>query len=117
MDIRTAVASKIEPYSVSDEALELAFRDASFRFGEDGGVEDEYSPSLHLKTVTLAAMMILSNLKSLSSENIGGLSNSYDTGKLDAMIRNLAKMAGLSPTLVGVSDMASIPCVTAVRVW
>lgn len=117
MDIKTAIASKIEPYSVSDEALETAYKDASYRFGTDGGVEDEYVPALHLKTATLSAMMVLSNLKTLTSENIGGLSNSYDTGKIDALIRNLAKMAGLSPALVGLSDLASIPCVRAVKVW
>ena len=116
MTIQTAISAKIEPYSVSDEALELGFIESSEYLGVSASVSDDYIPSAHLKAVALAAMKILSNLRSLSSENIGGLSNSYNTAKIDSMIRAIAKIAGLSPSLVGVEADGDM-VIKCVRVW
>lgn len=116
MTVLTAVAAKIEPYTVSDEALEVAFAEAAERFGVPASVADEYSVSEHRKAATLAAMMVLSGLRTLGSENVGGLSTSYNYGQINAMIKALARAAGLSPSLVGV-DAAGEPTVTSVKVW
>lgn len=116
MNILSAVSAKIEPYSVSDESLEVNFSEACNYFGITASVEDTYVVSEHMKAVTLSAMRILSGMRTLTGENIGGLSNSYSVKGIEAMIRALAKSAGLSPELVGV-DSAGERVVTAVHCW
>lgn len=117
MTILSAISAKIEPYSVSDEALELAFIESSHYFGLSGySVEDDYDVSVLLKSISLSAMKILSNLKTLSNENLGGVSNSYDTSKIDKMIRAIASSAGISSSLVGVDDISE-NTISIARVW
>ncbi len=116
MTILTAVSAKIEPYSVSDEALEVNFTEAADFLGVSASVEDTYVVGEHLKAVTLAAMKILSGLRTLASENLGGLSNTYDRSQINAMIKALAKSAGLPLSLVGVDEGGEM-YVKAVHVW
>lgn len=116
MTLIEAISAKIEPYSVSDEALELGLLDSSERFGLSVTTTTVYSAGEHLKCVSLAAMRILSNMRTLSNENIGGLSNSYSVGAINALIRSIAKAAGLSSELVGV-PMEGEQVIKAVKVW
>lgn len=98
MTNREAVAATIEPYSVSDDALDKALIDASERFGEFAP-DDNYSLGAK-KCVALASMLCLARLRVLTAENIGGISQNYDVSKLDKAIKAIANDAGISPDLV-----------------
>jgi len=106
MTILEAIAAAIEPYSVSDEALEKEFIDAQAFFKTSGNGEDDYTASMH-SVVALAAMSCLNRLRTLTNENIGGISQSYDTAKLIQAIKGIARRAGLSPLLVLDEDETS----------
>lgn len=103
-----AVAAAIEPYSVSDDALEKALIDAGDRFGELSS-EDTYSAE-GKKTVALASMLCLSRLRVLQSENIGGISNAYVVAKIEKVIKAIANDAGISADLVLADDEDTITC-------
>lgn len=115
MTIREAIATEIEPYSLSDEAYETAFIKAQAHFGVKNGVDDNYSSDL-IQPVTYAGMVCLAKLLTLTNENVGGVSQSYDTGKVIAAIKALAQSAGLSASLV-LSDDTDDYGLTAVKVW
>jgi len=100
MTIREAIASYIEPYSLSDEAVDRAAMKAFYRFGGQTSLntEGDYSPEMD-KQCGFAAMLLLRQLMSLSSENIGGVSQSYKDDIKD-MIKGIAKEIGVNPDLV-----------------
>lgn len=116
MTIREAISGEIEPYGLSDESLEKAFIDANGRFGdtEDADIELTYDYSWK-KVVGYAAMLCLNRLRELTSENMGGISQSYDVRKLEKRIAAIANDAGLSPDLV-LSD-GSDATITCYPVW
>lgn len=101
-----AVSGKIEPYGVSDNAMEVALVDAAAHFSASILPTDEYQPATDgvSKSVALAAMKCLIQLTSLTGENIGGISQQYDVNKIKKAIIAIAKDAGLSPELVLDSD-------------
>lgn len=105
MTISEAIASEIQPFSTSDEALEKMFIDAADKFGVSTSVNDDYSVAMK-QPVAYSAMRILYKMKPLSSENVGGISQSYKNDKnlIDSMIKSIAKDAGLNANLVVDSD-------------
>lgn len=111
-----AIAAQIEPYSLSDEACEKAFIDACAHFDATAYVDDDYSASA-AQVVALASMCCLNSLRILSSENIGGLSQSYDTSRLETMIKGIAKRAGLSASLVLDDESGEDPIVGYNNCW
>lgn len=115
MTNREAIASEIEPYSLSDEAYETAFIKAQAHFGVTNGVDDTYSSDM-IQCVAYAGMICLARLLTLTAENIGGVSQSYNTQKVTSAIKALAQSAGLSASLV-LSDDEDDYGVTARKVW
>lgn len=115
MTNREAIATEIEPYSLSDEAYESAFIKAQAHFGIDNGVDDEYSSAM-IQPVAYAGMICLAKLLTLTAENIGGVSQSYSTQKVTSAIKALAQSAGLSASLV-LSEDDDDYGVTALKVW
>lgn len=114
MTNRQAITADIEPYSLSDESVEKSFLDAVMRFGMIANVDDEYSLEMK-QSVAMASMLCLNRLRILESENIGGISQSFNVSKLEKRIRVIANEAGLSPDLVLASD--SEDTVTFMRNW
>ena len=117
MTISESIASEIQPFSTSDETLEKMFIDAADKFSITASVADEYSVAVK-KPVAYAAMRILYKMNSLSSENIGGISQSYKNDKnlIDKMIKSIAKDAGLDADLVIDSDYDGF-WVTSAKAW
>lgn len=101
MTISEAIASEIQPFSTSDEAIEKMFIDATDKFGASESVDDAYSVAVK-KPVAYAAMRILYKMRVLSSENVGGMSQGYknQNSLIDDMIKSIAKDAGLEADLV-----------------
>lgn len=101
MTIMQAIAGEIEPYSLSDDALEKALIDSNGRFGDGGmiDIEDDYDFGLK-KVVGYAAMLCLNRLRVLASENIGGISQSFSVAKLEKRIEAIASDCGLSADLL-----------------
>jgi hypothetical protein len=114
MTNREAIAADIEPYSLSENSVEKSFLDACNRFQLIASVDDAYTAEM-VKPVAMASMLCLSRLRSLTAENMGGLSQSYDVLKIDKMISAIAQNAGLSPTLVLADQTENY--VTSVNVW
>jgi hypothetical protein len=117
MTISEAIASEIQPFSTSDETLEKMFIDAADKFGIEASVADEYSVA-EKKPVAYAAMRILYKMNPLSSENIGGISQSYKNDKnlIDKMIKSIAKDAGLDADLV-IDSTSDDYWIQSVKVW
>lgn len=117
MTISEAIASEIQPFSTSDETLEKMFIDAADKFSITASATDEYSVAVK-KPVAYAAMRILYKMNPLSSENIGGISQSYKNDKnlIDKMIKSIAKDAGLDADLV-IDSTSDDFWVTSVKVW
>lgn len=117
MIISEAIASEIQPYSTSDEAIEKMFIDAADKFGVTASVGDEYSVGMK-KPVAYSAMRILYKMKTLSNENIGGISQSYKDKNsiIDDMIKSIAKDAGLDASLV-IDSTSDDYWVQSVKVW
>lgn len=117
MTISESIASEIQPFSTSDETLEKMFIDAADKFSITASVADEYSVAVK-KPVAYAAMRILYKMNSLSSENIGGISQSYKNDKnlIDKMIKSIAKDAGLDADLVIDSD-SDVFWITSAKAW
>ena len=103
MTISEAIASEIQPFSTSDEAIEKMFIDAADKYTVTASVDDAYSVSVK-KPVAYAAMRILYKMRVLSSENVGGISQGYKDSLIDDMIKSIAKDAGLDADLVLNSD-------------
>lgn len=76
MTISEAIASEIQPFSTSDEALEKMFIDASNKYDITASVSDDYTVAMK-KPVAYSAMRLLMKMRPLSSENIGGISQGY----------------------------------------
>jgi hypothetical protein len=106
MTILEAIAGEIEPYSLSDNAVEKSLLDSCAHFGVTHASGDDYTADC-LTVVALAAMYCLSKLIVLSAENIGGISQSYSTSELEARIRGIASRTGLSPGLAIDADGSS----------
>lgn len=115
MTNREAISTEIEPYSLSDEAYETAFIKAQAHFGITDGVDDEYSAKM-IQPVAYAGMVCLAKLLTLSSENIGGVAQAYNTQKVTAAIKALAQSAGLSASLV-LDDDSDDYSINAPKVW
>lgn len=117
MTISDAIASEIQPYSTSDETLEKMFIDAADKFSVAASVEDEYAGAVK-KPVAYAAMRILYKMRTLSSENLGGISQGYKekSSLIDDMIKSIAKDAGLDADLVVDSDSDDY-WVKGTKVW
>ena len=117
MTISEAIASEIQPFSTSDETLEKMFIDAADKFSITASVDDEYSVAVK-KPVAYAAMRILYKMNPLSSENVGGISQSYKNDKnlIDKMIKSIAKDAGLDADLV-IDSTSDDYWVQSVKVW
>lgn len=113
-----AIASEIQPFSISDEAIEKMFLDAADRFGVAAGIEDDYDVGKCKSVVAYAAMRILYKMKVLSSEKVGGISQSYKEKNsiIDDMIRSIAKDSGLDADMVINSDSDDY-ALTAKRMW
>ena len=115
MTILEAIIGEIEPYSLSDNAVEKAFIDACGHFGV-GCVKVDYEYRSNWRQVcALAAMYCLGRLRVLTNEQIGSISNSYNVKEIDKAIRSIAQGAGLSPDLV-LAD-GSDSTVTYCRYW
>lgn len=115
MTNREAVATEIEPYSLSDEAYETAFVKAQAHFGITDSVDDEYNAKM-IQPVAYAGMICLAKLLTLTNENIGGVSQSYNTAKVEEALKSLAQSAGLSASLV-LDDDSDNYGLQAVHVW
>ena len=110
-----AIASEIEPYSLSDEACETAFIKSKAHFGLSADIEGDYNDDM-IQTVAYAGMICLAKLLTLESENVGGVSQSYNPSKLTATIKSLAASAGLSASLV-LEDESEEYGLRAVKCW
>lgn len=115
MTNREAIGTEIEPYSLSDEAYEAAFIKAKSHFGINVGVDDEYTQGM-IQAVAYAGMICLAKLLTLTNENIGGVSQSYNTTAVKSAIKALAQSTGLSASLV-LDDDSDDYDVTALKVW
>lgn len=115
MTNREAIATEIEPYSLSDEAYETAFIKAQAHFGITQDVDEDYSSSM-IQPVAYAGMVCLAKLLTLTSENIGGVSQSYNTQKVVTAIKALAQSAGLSASLVLDNDSDDY-IISSPKVW
>ena len=115
MTNREAIASEIEPYSLSDEAYETAFVKSVAHFGIIADIESNYDADM-IMPVAYAGMICLAKLLTLNSENIGGVSQSYNPSKLIAVIKSLAASAGLSASLV-LSEESVDYGVKSVQCW
>lgn len=115
MTNREAISTEIEPYALSDEAYETAFIKAQAHFGIKDGVDDEYTSAL-IQPVAYAGMICLAKLLTLTNENIGGVSQSYNTQKVVAAIKALAQSAGLSASLV-LDDDSDDYNISSPKVW
>ena len=115
MTNREAIASEIEPYSLSDEAYETAFIKSQAHFGVSADIEGDYNADM-IQTIAYAGMICLAKLLTLESENVGGVSQSYNPSKLIAAIKALAASAGLSASLV-LEDESEDYGVKAVQCW
>lgn len=93
------------------------FIDAADKFGASESVDDTYSVAVK-KPVAYAAMRILYKMRALSSEIVGGVSQSYknDDELIDDMIKSIAKDAGLSADLVLNTDSDGY-WLQSVKVW
>lgn len=114
MTNREAILGEIEPYSLSDESVEKAFIDAAGRFNSFGDVDSEYDYSMK-QVVALASMLCLNRLRVLSSENIGGISQTFNVSKLEKRIAAIANEAGLSADLVLADESGA--SVTYMNIW
>ena len=115
MTIREAIASSIEPYSLSDEAVDKAAMDAFDRFGGNSSVDTSATYAVTMKKPCgYAAMLLLRQCITLQAENIGGISNTYKKDVED-MIKGIAKDIGVNPELVLGSDGDNV--VTYCPVW
>lgn len=112
-----AIASEIQPFSTSDEALEKMFIDAVDKFDVSGSIDDDYSVAMK-QVVAYAAMRILCKMRVLSSENVGGISQSYKDKNtlIDSMIKSIAKDSGLDADSV-LDDDSDDYWFKAVKVW
>ena len=106
MTNREAIAAEIEPYSLSDDSIEKSFLDATARFGIIDYIDDEYNYT-DPRAVALASMFCLDRVRCLSSENIGGISQSFSAAEIEKRIRAIASRAGISPNLVLSNDSGS----------
>lgn len=113
-----AIASEIQPFATSDETIEKMFIDASDRFNIDANVEDVYDVKKHKIVVAYSAMRILYKMKVLSSENLGGISQSYKEKNtlIDDMIGSIAKDSGLDADMVINSDSNDYS-LSACKIW
>lgn len=114
MTNREAIAAAIEPYSLSEDGLELLFINSAAHFGVSADIEDDYDSSM-IRPVALAAMQCLARMRVLQREQVDVISNTYDTAKLDKAIEAIAASAGLSPSLVDAED--DNYNLTAVKCW
>lgn len=93
MTVLEAIAAEIEPYSLSTDSYEKAFVDANSRLNEvdeDFAPEEErYSAALK-KTVAYASILCLNRLRNLSSENLGGISQGYDSSRIEKRMKAIA---------------------------
>lgn len=117
MTISEAIASEIQPFSTSDEALEKMFIDASEKFDVSASVDDTYTSSVK-KAVGYAAMRLLYKMRVLSSESLGGISQGYKEKNtlIDDMIKSIAKDAGLDADTV-LNTESDDYGVTAAKIW
>lgn len=115
MTNREAISTEIEPYSLSDEAYETAFIKAKAHFGIENGVDDVYTQDM-IPTVAYAGMICLAKLLTLTNENVGGVSQSYNPTAVKGAIKALAQSAGLSASLV-LDDDSDDYGLQAVHVW
>lgn len=114
MTNREKIAAMIEPYSLTDEAVESAFLDSMRHFGRNGNVDDEFTSDV-FQPITLAAMILLAQVLSLVNENIDGVSQSYNKDIRDA-IKAKANIAGLSASLV-LDDDGDNYNINSPKVW
>lgn len=117
MTISEAIASEIQPFSTTDEALEKVFIDASEKFGVLALIDDDYTTVVKT-AVAYSAMRLLYKMRVLSSENLGGVSQSYKEKNtlIDDMIKSIAKDAGLDADAVLNTDSDDYSF-TSVKVW
>lgn len=106
MTNREAIAAEIEPYSLSEDSVEKAFLDSTARFGIIDYIDDEYDYT-DPRAVALASMFCLDRVRCLSNENIGGISQSFNSAEIERRIRSIAARAGISANLVLPSDSGS----------
>lgn len=114
MTNREAIIGEIEPYSLSDESIEKSFIDAASRFTVFGDIDCEYTSEMR-QVVAYSCMLCLNRLRVLSSENIGGISQSFNVEKLEKRIKAIANEAGLSSDLV--LDDSLNGSVTYMNIW
>lgn len=114
MTNREAILGEIEPYSLSDESVEKAFIDAAGRFSSFGDIDSEYDYSMK-QVIALASMLCLNRLRVLSSENIGGISQTFNVSKLEKRITAIANEAGISADLVLADESGT--SVTYMNIW
>lgn len=101
MTVREAVAAEIEPYVLSDNAVDKAIKSSFYRFGGNDSIDPEgnYSP-VDDKQIGFAAMLLLGQLLSLTNEKVDVISNSYDNEELEKAIKAIANRIGVSADLV-----------------
>lgn len=114
MTIREAIIGEIEPYSLSDESIEKSFIDATSKFPVFGDIDCEYTSEM-MQITAYSAMLCLNRLRVLSSENIGGISQSFNVEKLEKRIRAIANEAGISAEMVMKEDNEN--SITYMSVW
>lgn len=114
MTNREAIASEIEPYSLSEDGLEKLFIDSAAHFGKDAGVDDDYTVDMKLP-VALAAMRCLARMRVLAGEKVDVISNTYNVKGINAAIASIAASAGLSPSLVDAEN--DNDRITALQIW
>ena len=114
MTIREAIIGEIEPFSLSDESVEKSFIDALSRFPVFGDIECEYTSDMK-QVVAYSSILCLNRLRVLSSENIGGISQSFNSNKIEKRIKAIANEAGLSYDLIPLEESDS--AITYMNIW
>lgn len=114
MTNREAIIGEIEPYSLSDESIEKSFIDAASKFSVFGDIDCEYTSEM-MQVVAYTSMLCLNRLRVLASENIGGISQSFNVNKLEKRIKAIANEAGLSSEMVLAENEDS--SVTYINIW
>jgi hypothetical protein len=100
MKVIDAVLGLIEPFEFSDAAIEVALAQSAVQLAADEVMSGEPYTTENMQVCTLAAMRLLWQGATLSSESLAGVSHSYNADNVKRRIKSLAAAGGLSPFLV-----------------
>jgi hypothetical protein len=89
LTVHDAILGEVDPFSPSNVAISKALIDCGL------DTDQPYSRDVK-RSVALAAISILKNMKMLKGESLGKSSQSYNTDAIDAKIRSICETNGLT---------------------